>query len=141
MAAKERKSSRKAPERDVRRFGTEAEAAYGFAQSVRVGKTIYISGQTASPVDGAMGEPGDMHNQMRVAYARIGRLLAMYDATMANVVDETLFVTDMEAAIPAAVSIRREVYGGDFDVASTLIGVQRLGGPDLLVEIKCTARL
>jgi enamine deaminase RidA (YjgF/YER057c/UK114 family) len=141
MAAKQSKAKRKAPKRDVRRFGTEAEAAYGFAQAVRVGKTIYISGQTASPVDGAEGEPGDMHNQMRTSYARIGRLLAMYGATMANVVDETLFVTDMPAAIPAAVAIRREVYGGDFDVASTLIGVKRLGGPDLLVEIKCTARL
>jgi hypothetical protein len=47
----------------------------------------------------------------------------------------------MEAAIPAAVAVRREVYGGVFDVASTLIGVGRLGGADLLVEIKCTARL
>ena len=130
-----------AKKRSVRRFGTEAEVAYGFAQAVRVGKTVYISGQTASPVDGAAGEPGDMASQMRVSYARIGRLLAMYGATMADVVDETLFVTDMDAAIPAAVTIRREVYGGEFDVASTLIGVHRLGGADLLVEIKCTARL
>ena len=130
-----------AKKRKVKRFGTDAEVAYGFAQAVRAGKTIYISGQTASPVDGAAGEPGDMMSQMRTSYARIGRLLAMYDATMANVVDETLYVTDMEAAIPAAVAIRREVYGGVFDVASTLIGVQRLGGADLLVEIKCTARL
>lgn len=130
-----------AKQRDVRRFGTQAEEAYGFAQAVKVGETIYISGQTASPVDGAEGEPGDMASQMRTSYARIGRLLAMYGATMADVVDETLFVTDMDAAIPAAVAIRREVYGGVFDVASTLIGVQRLGGPDLLVEIKCTARL
>ncbi|MEO8696300.1 MAG: Rid family hydrolase, partial [Acidimicrobiales bacterium] len=74
-------------------------------------------------------------------YSRIVKLLEMYGATMANVVDETLFVTDMETAIPAAVAVRREVYGGVFDVASTLIGVQRLGGADLLVEIKCTARL
>ena len=130
-----------AKKRKVRRFGTEAEVAYGFAQAVRVGRTVYISGQTASPVDGAAGKPGDMASQMRVSYDRIGRLLAMYGATMADVVDETLFVTDMDAAIPAAVTIRREVYGGVFDVASTLIGVQGLGGPDLLVEIKCTARL
>ena len=127
--------------REVRRFGTAAEEGYGFAQAVRVGKTVYISGQTASAVDGATGPAGDMNAQMRTAYRRIGDLLKMFDATMANVVDETLFVTDMDAAIPAAVAIRREVYAGVFDVASTLIGVQRLGGADLLVEIKCTARL
>jgi enamine deaminase RidA (YjgF/YER057c/UK114 family) len=131
----------KKSKRDVRRFGTAAEEGYGFAQAVRVGKTVYISGQTASAVDGATGPAGDMDAQMRTSYARIVKLLEMYGATMANVVDETLFVTDMEAAIPAAVAIRREVYGGVFDVASTLIGVQRLGGADLLVEIKCTARL
>ena len=128
-------------EREVRRFGTAAEEAYGFAQAVRAGETVYISGQTASPVDGATGPAGDMDAQMRTAYRRIGELLKMFGATMANVVDETLYVTDMNAAIPAAVAIRREVYGGVFDVASTLIGVQRLGGADLLVEIKCTARL
>ena len=127
--------------REARRFGTAAETGYGFAQAVRVGKTIYISGQTASAVDGVPGPPGDMNAQMRTSYRRIADLLEMYGATMANVVDETLFVTDMEAAIPAAVEIRREVYGGVFDVASTLIGVARLGGADLLVEIKCTARL
>jgi len=134
-------SREKKSKRDVRRFGTAAEAGYGFAQAVRVGKTIYISGQTASAVDGAAEPGGDMTAQMRTAYARIAKLLEMYGATMANVVDETLFVTDMEAAIPAAVAVRREAYGGLFDVASTLIGVARLGGADLLVEIKCTARL
>jgi hypothetical protein len=46
----------------------------------------------------------------------------------------------MAAAIPAAVEIRHEVYGGTFDVASTLLEVRALGGPDLLVEIKCTAQ-
>ena len=127
--------------RDVRRFGTAAEAGYGFAQAVRVGKSIYISGQTASAVDGVTGPAGDMTAQMRTAYARIVKLLEMYGGTIAYVVDETLFFTEMEAAIPAAVAVRREVYGGVFDVASTLIGVQRLGGADLLVEIKCTARL
>ena len=127
--------------RDAKRFGTAAEQGYGFAQAVRIGKTIYISGQTASAVDGATGPAGDMTAQIRTAYRRIGDLLTMYGATMANVVDETLYVTDMDAAIPAAIAVRREVYGGVFDVASTLIGVQRLGGADLLVEIKCTARL
>ncbi|MEO8696020.1 MAG: RidA family protein, partial [Acidimicrobiales bacterium] len=71
--------------RDVRRFGTAAEVGYGFAQAVRVGKTIYISGQTASAVDGATEPGGDMTAQMRTSYSRIVKLLEMYGATMANV--------------------------------------------------------
>jgi enamine deaminase RidA (YjgF/YER057c/UK114 family) len=114
---------------------------YGFAQAVRCGDIVYISGQTASTTDGAPEPPGDMRQQMRVAYTRIQRILATFDADMSNVVDETLFVTDMSAAIPAAVEVRREVYGGTFDVASTLLQIRALGGADLLVEIKCTAHL
>lgn len=126
------------PSKDVRRTGAASEAMYGFAQAVRVGDTIYLSGQTASTDDGTDGV-GDMVRQMTVAYEAIADLLRSYDTDMSAVVDETVFVTDMRAGAAAAVEVRRSVYGPEFDVASTLIGVQALGGPDLLVEIKCTA--
>jgi enamine deaminase RidA (YjgF/YER057c/UK114 family) len=124
--------------KDVRRTGAFGEELYGFAQAVRVGDTIHISGQTAS---GDGDGPGDMTAQMTAAYAKITDLLASYGATIADVVDETLFVTDMRTGIPAAIEVRRAVYGPDFDVASTIVEVRALGGPDLLVEIKCTATL
>jgi enamine deaminase RidA (YjgF/YER057c/UK114 family) len=82
-----------------------------------------------------------MTAQMTAAYGKITDLLASYGATAADVVDETLFVTDMRAGIPAAIEVRRAVYGPDFDVASTIVEVRALGGPDLLVEIKCCAVL
>jgi 2-iminobutanoate/2-iminopropanoate deaminase len=126
-------------EKDVRRTGAAGEAIYGFAQAVRVRDTIHVSGQTASGDDDA--GPGDMNRQMAAAYAKISALLAAYGATMDNVVDETLFVTDMRAGIVASIDVRRTMYGPDFDVASTIVEVRALGGPDLLVEIKCTALL
>jgi enamine deaminase RidA (YjgF/YER057c/UK114 family) len=126
--------------KEVRRTGSAGEAIYGFAQAVRSGDTVYISGQTAS-TDNDTTELGDVRDQMIAAYAKITELLGSYGGDMRNVVDETLFVTDMRAAIPAAVEVRRSVYGPDFEVASTLIGVQALGHPDLMVEIKCIARL
>ncbi|HEX7096444.1 MAG TPA: RidA family protein [Acidimicrobiales bacterium] len=126
--------------KDTRRTGAPGESTYGFAQAVRVGNTVYVSGQTASSEGGTVGV-GDMRAQMAEAYRKIADLLASYGATMANVVDETLFVTDMRAAIPAAIEVRREVYGPAFDVASTLVEVRALAGPDLLVEIKCVATL
>ena len=60
---------------------------------------------------------------------------------MANVVEETLFVIDIAAASKVAGEVRTEVYGGTFEVASTLVQVAALAGPDLLIEIRCTARL
>ena len=127
-------------EKDARRTGAAGEHLYGFAQAIRVGDTVYVSGQTASSDDDGSAS-GDMAAQMVAAYDRIAALLAGFGATMANVVDETLFVTDMRSGIVAAIDARREVYGPDFDVASTIVEVRSLAGPDLLVEIKCTAVL
>jgi hypothetical protein len=40
-----------------------------------------------------------------------------------------------------ALEVRKEVYGGKFDMASTLCEIKQLGAPELLIEIKCTARV
>ena len=129
------------PHKDIRQLGMEAEEAYGFAEAVKVGDTIYISGQTAYVGQGHIVGVGDMAAQMRQAYTTIATLLEGYGATMRNVVDETLFVTDIAAASQAARTVRKEAYGGVFEVASTLIGVAELGAPELLIEIRCTARV
>ncbi len=128
-------------EKDVRNFGSFVETLYGFSEAVKVGDTVYVSGQTAFGEDDSFDGEGDMAVQMRRAYANIERLLGMYGASMRAVVDETLFVTDMTAAITVAGDVRNEVYGGRFELASTLCEVSALGAPQLLVEIKCTARV
>jgi enamine deaminase RidA (YjgF/YER057c/UK114 family) len=127
--------------KDTRSFGNMMEEAYGFSQGVLVGDTIYVSGQTAMGDDFTAIGGADMAAQMREAYAAIGRVLAMFGAGLSDVVEETLFVTDMMAAVTCAKEVRGEAYGGTFEVASTLIGVQALGSPDLMIEIKCVARI
>lgn len=122
------------------KLGNFMEQAYGFSQAVKVGDTIHVAGQTAFADDGIVGV-GDMAAQMREAYAAIGRVLAAFGATHADIVDETLYVTDPMAAAMASLEVRGEVYGPDFEVASSLIGVQALGAPELMIEIKCTAQL
>jgi 2-iminobutanoate/2-iminopropanoate deaminase len=130
-----------APAKQARSFGNMMEEAYGFSQAVRVGDTIYVSGQTAMGDDFTAIGGSDMAAQMRAAYAAVARVLALYGADMSNVVDEVLFVTDTMAAATCAKSVRTEVYGDAFEVASTLIGVAALGSPDLVIEIKCVARV
>ena len=121
--------------------GSWAEQAWGFAQAVKVGDTIYVSGQTAFMDDGSIDGVGDMAVQMTRAYAGIAGVLESFGATMANVVEETLFVTDMMAAATVGHDVRDQAYGGRFDLASTLVQVQALGAPELMVEIKCLARV
>ena len=43
--------------------------------------------------------PEDMEVQMRQAYADVEKVLLQYGATIDNIVDEVLFVTDMDAAL------------------------------------------
>ena len=47
----------------------------------------------------------------------------------------------MNAAVGVAGDVRGRVDGGRFELASTLCQVQALGAPDLLIEIKCVARI
>jgi 2-iminobutanoate/2-iminopropanoate deaminase len=112
----------------------------GLAQAVRVGQMVYLSGVTAYG-EGAAPEP-DMAAQMRTAYAKIARILDHFGATLADVVEQTVFVTDMDAALQAR-HVRLEAYGaaGDGFPASATVEVSRLGRPGLMVEIKVSAHL
>ncbi len=117
------------------------EREYGYAQAVKVGDTIYVSGQVSHDDKGNIVGLRDMETQMRQAYANIQKVLTQYGATMDNVVDELLFVTDMDAAFAAAVKCRHDVFSGLPVVASTIVQIQRLAFPELMIEIKCVAKL
>ena len=124
-------------DKELANFGVPSEGErYGFAQAVKIGNTIYLSGQTASGDDSM----GDMEAQMRSAYAKIARALEQFGATLDDVVDEILFVADYLAAAMVAGKVRHEVYGGAPQVASTLIPVAPFAG-EMLIEIKCVAHV
>ena len=68
-------------------------------------------------------------------------MLEQFGAGMENVVDEVMYVTDPAAALAVAGPIRVAAYGGRPVAANTLIQVAGLAFPELMIEIKCTARL
>jgi enamine deaminase RidA (YjgF/YER057c/UK114 family) len=117
------------------------EKEYGYSQAVKVGDTIYVSGQVAHDEKGEFVGVGDMEAQMRAAYANIKKLLAEYGAGVENIVDETAFVTDMETAFAAAVKCRKEIFSGAPVAANTIVEIKQLAFPELLIEIKCVARV
>ena len=127
--------------KEAKSLGMPWEKEYGYAQSVKVEDTIYVSGQVSHDETGKIVGRGDMEAQMRQAYTNIQKVLAQYGATINNIVDETLFVTDMDAAFSAAVKCRENVFSGIPVVASTIVQIQRLAFPDLLIEIRCVARV
>jgi enamine deaminase RidA (YjgF/YER057c/UK114 family) len=125
----------------VVRFGPFKNAV---ANAVQVGNIIYLSGQVS--VDGAGNFVGinDLQAQVRQAYINICDVLARLDANLDNVVDETWFVTDMEqvmANFQQIYAVREQAYGASPATTQTLVQVDALAMPELMVEIKCIAHL
>lgn len=140
-ATKQAKGDSMTITKETKSLGMPWEKDYGYVQAVKVGDTIYLAGQVGHDDKGNIVGPGNMEAQMRQAYANIGKVLAQYGATIDNVVDEVLFVTDMDAAYAARVKCRQEVFSGKPALASTVVQIQRLAFPELMIEIKCTAKV
>jgi enamine deaminase RidA (YjgF/YER057c/UK114 family) len=138
-------------EKHAEYLGMPWEDIYGYAQAVRVGDTIYVSGQLShddqgnmvapAPLDGdgKIADHGNMGPQMAQSYANAKTLLARFGAAMDDVVEEVLYVTDMDAAFAVAGEVRAAAYGGRPVVASTILVTSRLAFPDQLIEIKLIA--
>jgi|SRR5215211_1478858 2-iminobutanoate/2-iminopropanoate deaminase len=127
--------------KEAKSLGMPWEKEYGYSQAVKVENTIYVSGQVGHDDKGNIQGQGNMEIQMRQAYANIKKVLAQYGATMDNVVDEVLFVTDMDAAFSARIKCKQEVFSGNPVLASTIVQIQRLAFPELLVEIRCICKV
>lgn len=140
----------KAPkfETEVATLGVPWEDAFGYVQALKRGGIIYISGQLSHDESGTLVAPAEldeqgrpenfanMEAQLRCTYENARKLLAHFGATFDDVVEETLFVLDVDAAFPAAAKIRKEMYGSERPpVASNLIGIARLAFPEQLVEV------
>ncbi|MGH1372270.1 MAG: RidA family protein [Cellvibrionaceae bacterium] len=113
-----------------------------FAQAVKVGNLLHISGQVGMDAKGKLG--ADLAEQTKIAYDNIQQVLSKFEATLDNIVDETMFVTDMGEFMKASESVlgaRAEAYGGVPEVCQTLVQVSALVMPELKIEIKCVAQL
>ncbi len=82
-----------------------------------------------------------MRIQMAQSYTNAKKVLAQYGVTLDNVVEEVLYVTDMDAAFAVAGAVREEAYGGRPVVASTILVTPRLAFPNQLIEIKLIAKV
>ncbi len=126
-------------DKETKSLGMPWEKEYGYSQAVKVGDTIYLSGQVSHDDKGNVLGEGDMEVQMRAAYVNIGKVLEQYGATIDNVVDEILFATDSDAAFAARVKMKQEVFSGSPVLGSTIVQIQRLAHPQFMIEIKCIA--
>ncbi len=80
---------------------------------------------------------GDAYEQAKVIFTKVKHCLEAAGATMADVVNMNIYVTDM-ADNKAIWKARQEFFTGDFP-CSTLVQVASLANPEIKLEITCQA--
>jgi reactive intermediate/imine deaminase len=108
-----------------------------FAQAVKVGGMVFVSGQLARDAAGQVVGRGDMAAQTRQVIANLRAILRAAGGDLRHVVKLTAFMTDMGRA-PEAWAVREEAFGAH-PPASTGVEVSRLTHPDFLIEMEAIA--
>ena len=117
--------------------GTEWESRVGYSRAVRTGDRVFVSGTTATDEDGEIVGVGDPEAQTERAIANVERALEDAGATLDDVVRTRMFVTDVDDW--EAIGRAHEAAFGDVRPATSMVQVERLIDPELLVEIEAEA--
>jgi 2-iminobutanoate/2-iminopropanoate deaminase len=110
--------------------GKDQNTTAGYAQVVKSGKVIYISGVPTNDLS---------PEGISEVYERLNKCLKAFGATSKNVVKETLYTTDIEA-MKKYNGARKAFYKDDFPAASW-VQVSRLYEPNAKLEVELIAHL
>lgn len=119
--------------------GTEWESAVGYSRAVRVGDEIQVSGTTATDEDGDLVGAGDPYAQAKQAIANIETALEAAGGSLDDVIRTRTYVTDIEQWEKIG-KAHGEAFG-EARPATSMVEVQRLIDPEMLVEIEAVARV
>lgn len=106
------------------------------------GQLLFLAGIGAEDeVTGETRHEGDIIAQTDYAYAKLKKVLALHNATYADIVKQTTYVTDIRFFSEVGKS-RRKAYGHlEHLPAHTFVNVTQLAFPGMLVEIDVIAAI
>lgn len=119
---------------DTYSHNVSGEKEFGFAQAIKAGDTIYISGQLSHDDRGEFLFADDLGSQFQQVWANLDKVLAHFGATRNQIVQDGVFVVDLPENT-TAVAAAHLAYFGDHRPTSTTIGVEALFFPGQLLEI------
>jgi enamine deaminase RidA (YjgF/YER057c/UK114 family) len=117
--------------------GTVWEKKFGYSRAVKTGNMVFVAGTTAVDENGETVGKNDPYKQAIFIYKKIEKALHEAGATLKDVVRIRTFVTDISTWEEVA-----KAQGKTFEnirPAATLVEVNALVSPDLLVEIEADA--
>lgn len=117
-------------------------AQFGFNQGEVVSgetRTLYLSGQVAVDENGAPQHAGDIRAQFELAFDNVDAVLAAAGMDRSNVVRITTFTTDIEGILANWDVYMTRYPEMGYMPPDTLIGIESLFVPELMVEIEVVA--
>ena len=119
--------------------GLAKPRGYSHVVSAR-GRHVFIAGQVAFDAEGRVVGAGDLRAQTEQVFKNLQRALAAAGARLEDLVKTTIFVVGYRPADREVIAeVRSRVYGNVEPPASTLVGVQALVVPELMIEIEAVA--
>jgi enamine deaminase RidA (YjgF/YER057c/UK114 family) len=105
-------------------------------------RVVFISGQVAVDSDGKVVGEGDLELQADKVFENLKACLAGVGASFSDVTKLTTFVVNYRPEHRAIIGgVRQRHLPAENPPASTLVGVQALALPELMIEIEAVAVL
>ena len=112
----------------------------GFTHAVRIGSTLYVSGEVALDSTGRLVGLGDLRAQAAQAFANLATVLRIGGATPADVARLTIYVVNYSPKDLAAIQqAAPDFFPQRNPPAGIVIGVQSLPQDGLLIAVDATA--
>src|SRR5688572_16961343 len=115
----------------------------GFSQAVSATggeRMLFCAGQTSVDGEGNPRNPGDLAAQLGQALDNLEAVLKQAGLGLSSVVRLNYYTTDVDEFMARGLAVASERLGrAGCRPAATLLGVQRLFHPDIVVEIEATA--
>jgi enamine deaminase RidA (YjgF/YER057c/UK114 family) len=119
--------------------GRPVEELYSQVVSATGTRHVHVSGTVSLDTAGDVVGVDDMSRQVQQTLANIRASLANVDAAVSDVVRIKIYTVDVPRYVDEGGPELIDFFGKETMPSSTLLGVDELAHPDLLVEIEATA--